>query len=41
MNSATGVIGENSIHKDADINMMWETGLAAVAKEESVICNYN
>jgi hypothetical protein len=41
LNVARGVIGENSISKNANITMMWETGQAAIAEAESKTCNFN
>jgi hypothetical protein len=36
-----GQIGENTISKNQNITMMWETGISAVALAESLFCNFN
>jgi len=38
---ARGQIGENTISKNQNITMMWETGTSAVALAESIFCDFN
>ena len=39
--TARGQIGEGTISGNQNITMMWETGTAAIAKEESMMCDFN
>jgi len=41
LNTARGQIGEGTISDNQNITMMWETGSAAVVKEESMMCDFN
>ena len=41
LNRARGQIGESTISKKQNITMMWETGKASVAEQESTFCNFD
>jgi len=41
LGSTRGQIGENTISKNQNITMMWETGRSAVALAESLFCDFN
>jgi len=40
-NGVRGQIGENSIGKNQNVTMMWETGNAAVATQQATFCNFD
>jgi hypothetical protein len=40
LGSARGQIGENTVAKNQNITMMWETGKSAVAVAESLFCDF-
>jgi hypothetical protein len=41
VSSARGTIGENTISKNQNITMMWETGNAAIQPTQSLMCDFN